>query len=271
MDDTSNTTSTSAFPSSSNSTTINFDKKLKKPKAETGNSDDEAEEKWLQALENGKLEEIDSELKSMKDPRLMTARQRAVIEAKQAKVEQLQKFQAMLDAPKDPLAGEMVSEEFLEKKAQKAAKRKQLAEEKRDKEKKDTIKRLLKKADSRQKLKKLQKQKAQLIPKVSYRYTYEASSVSFPVETPPQSLGLDLSPKAVQYVNEVLCSNPGCAQVKKYQCSSNGFPVCSLQCYRQVVSLPPLSQLLDVANVSVNAEVASASEEFSPLKTQSAK
>lgn len=233
---------------------MSFDKKLKKPKAE-GNSDDEAEEKWLQALENGKLEEIDSELKSMKDPKLMTARQRAVIEAKQAKVEQLQKFHAMQEALKDQLASEVLSDEILEKKAQKAAKRKQLAEEKRDKEKKDTIKRLLKKADSRQKLKKLQKQKAQLIPKVSYRFTSEGVTVSFPVETPPQSLGLDLTPKAVQYPAGVLCSNPGCTQVKKYQCSSNGFPVCSLNCYRQVVSLPPLSQLLDAANVSVSSDV----------------
>ena len=254
MDDTSNTTSTSAFPPFPSPAAMTFDKKLKKPKTE-GNSDDEAEEKWLQALENGKLEEIDSELKSMKDPKLMTARQRAVIEAKQAKVEQLQKFHAMQEALKDQLASEVLSDEILEKKAQKAAKRKQLAEEKRDKEKKDTIKRLLKKADSRQKLKKLQKQKAQLIPKVAYRFTSEGATVSFPAETPPQSLGLDLTPKVVQYPTEILCSNPGCTQVKKYQCSSNGFPVCSLNCYRQVVSLPPLSQLLDVANVSVNAEV----------------
>lgn len=74
--------------------------------------------------------------------------------------------QALHEAWKDQAAAEQLSSEVLEKRAQKAAKRRRLAEEKRDKEKKDTIKRLLKKADSRQKTKKLQRIKAQMAAKV---------------------------------------------------------------------------------------------------------
>lgn len=40
------------------------------------------EERWLDAIESGKLEEVDDELKKIKpkDPKLMTARQRAMYE-----------------------------------------------------------------------------------------------------------------------------------------------------------------------------------------------
>ena len=40
------------------------------------------EERWLEAIESGKLEEVDDELKKIKpkDPKLMTARQRAMYE-----------------------------------------------------------------------------------------------------------------------------------------------------------------------------------------------
>ena len=48
------------------------------------NSDSEfdEEEKWLNAVESGNygsLDQIDSELKNFKDPKLMTARQRAMV------------------------------------------------------------------------------------------------------------------------------------------------------------------------------------------------
>ena len=45
-------------------------------------TDYDEEEKWLNAVESGdhgKLEKIDSELKNIKDPKLMTARQRAML------------------------------------------------------------------------------------------------------------------------------------------------------------------------------------------------
>ena len=45
-------------------------------------SEYDEEEKWLNAVESGdhsRLDKIDSELKNIKDPKLMTARQRAMI------------------------------------------------------------------------------------------------------------------------------------------------------------------------------------------------
>ncbi|KAB7503029.1 hypothetical protein Anas_12629 [Armadillidium nasatum] len=52
--------------------------KRKKDGGKAGDEDtDSEEERWLDAIESGKLEEVDDELKRMKNPRLMTARQRA--------------------------------------------------------------------------------------------------------------------------------------------------------------------------------------------------
>lgn len=56
-------------------------KKSGKKKDGKGEDDtDSEEERWLDAIESGKLEEVDDELKRMKNPRLMTARQRAMLE-----------------------------------------------------------------------------------------------------------------------------------------------------------------------------------------------
>lgn len=49
----------------------------RRKRRESGSSD---EERWLTAIESGKLEDVDDELKKIKpkDPSLMTARQRAI-------------------------------------------------------------------------------------------------------------------------------------------------------------------------------------------------
>lgn len=56
-------------------------KKVKNSKEDQGSSD---EERWLKAIETGKLDEVDDELKKItkKDPKLMTARQRAMFDRK---------------------------------------------------------------------------------------------------------------------------------------------------------------------------------------------
>lgn len=56
-------------------------KKVKSSKDDPGSSD---EERWLKAIETGKLDEVDDELKKItkKDPKLMTARQRAMFDRK---------------------------------------------------------------------------------------------------------------------------------------------------------------------------------------------
>lgn len=64
------TTNTSNANPNTNST-------KKRKKRDSGSSD---EERWLTAIESGKLEDVDDELKKIKpkDPALMTARQRAM-------------------------------------------------------------------------------------------------------------------------------------------------------------------------------------------------
>lgn len=56
-------------------------KKVKNSKEDQGSSD---EERWLKAIETGKLDEVDDELKKItkKDPKMMTARQRAMFDRK---------------------------------------------------------------------------------------------------------------------------------------------------------------------------------------------
>ena len=50
-----------------------------KDEEESGDSDRDEEEKWLDAVESGNVENhVDSELRSIQDPKLMTARQRAL-------------------------------------------------------------------------------------------------------------------------------------------------------------------------------------------------
>ena len=48
----------------------------------------EDEDAWLEALEEGRLHEVDDELKRIKDPKLMTARQKALLESKTLKRKQ---------------------------------------------------------------------------------------------------------------------------------------------------------------------------------------
>lgn len=67
---------TKVVPSTSN-TNPNSTTNKKRKKRDSGSSD---EERWLTAIESGKLEDVDDELKKIKpkDPALMTARQRAM-------------------------------------------------------------------------------------------------------------------------------------------------------------------------------------------------
>ncbi|MPC31504.1 Glutamate carboxypeptidase 2 [Portunus trituberculatus] len=63
-----------------NKSSSNSKKSSKKKDGKGEDDTDSEEERWLDAIESGKLEEVDDELKRMKNPRLMTARQRAMME-----------------------------------------------------------------------------------------------------------------------------------------------------------------------------------------------
>lgn len=234
--------------------------KTAKKKKSTQQNDDTSsdEERWLNAIETGKLEEVDDELKKIKpkDPKLMTARQRAmyeknvgdnrdfsptktrksmpsttIVDGVQANVSS--SGQLLLALPnfkykekeKQPLTAE-----DLEKFKEKAQKRKALADEKREKDKKKTMERLLKKQDSKMvKSTKMRPIKQQL-PVVSYRNTADKITLSFPLHIEFPQPKLPIEPPKPKY-----CGIPGCKNVKRYSCSKTNIPLCSLECYKKNV------------------------------------
>lgn len=232
----------------------NGKKKKSTQHVDSGTSSDE--ERWLAAIETGKLEEVDDELKKIKpkDPKLMTARQRAMYEKNDGKdysptksrksmpsstmVDGVQaniscSGQLLLALPnfkhkekeKQPLTAEDI-----ERSKEKAQKRKALADEKREKDKKKTMERLLKKQDSKMvKSTKMRPVKQQL-PVISYRNSKDIITLSFPlnIEFPQRKPPIE-PPKPV------LCGITGCKNIKRYSCSKTNIPLCSLKCYKKNV------------------------------------
>ena len=127
----------------------------------------------------------------------------------------------------------VVSEEVQqEQRAIKSQKRKELELVKREEDKKKTMDRLLLKKDSKAtKLIKASSKKSQghNLPKWTYRITAEGATFSLPtgVDFPlsPSKLGTPPTP--------VKCSISDCQNVKRYNCSKTGQPLCSLACYRK--------------------------------------
>ncbi|XP_075553431.1 INO80 complex subunit B isoform X2 [Dermacentor variabilis] len=186
----------------------------------SSHSEDE-EEAWLEALESGRLEEVDDELRKMKDPTLMTARQRALLESKSKDKDE--------DGPVQVEPIKEMTEEMIQRRMQRAKKRKQQAEEKKEKDKKQTIERLLKKSESRLRASKKPAKKADT-PKVSLLRSSEAGTLlMFPAGL-PFPLAPAVAPR--EYPQKALCGIKGCPNPKKYSCSKTGVSLCSLECYK---------------------------------------
>ncbi|XP_033748210.1 INO80 complex subunit B-like [Pecten maximus] len=177
-------------------------------------SDEEKE--WLDALEKGELDDSGM-LKKSKDPKLLTARQRALIHGN--------KEEALLELPSGYKQVELTEEQQL-KRQQRAKKRRQQAHEKREKDKKLTLDRLLKKQDSKKKGKGSKKAN---IPR--FRYTNNQSGVAVSV---PIGFQLPFTAQAARPPKgKEPCSISGCKNIKKYSCSRTGVPLCSLACYKK--------------------------------------
>ncbi|KAK9752033.1 hypothetical protein QE152_g4636 [Popillia japonica] len=179
-------------PSTSNS---NNNKKRKK--RDSASSD---EERWLTAIESGKLEDVDDELKKIKpkDPALMTARQRAMYDrAGDGSPGSAPMLMSLPTGYKE----KVMTAEAIQKAAIKSQKRKQLADEKREKDKKKTMERLLKKQET--KLAKTTKVKFSKnnFPVILYRQSAEGTFIKFPctMEYPLQSDKVVVPPKPVYY------------------------------------------------------------------------
>lgn len=213
-------------PISSNSKSSATKKKRNKDKE--GVSSDE--ERWLDALESGKLEEMDDELKKIKpkDPKLMTARQRAMYErGSETTPAQNETLLALPSGYKE----KVMTAEAIQKAALKSQKRKQQADEKREKDKKKTMERILKKQETKTPKSANIKTNKDIPPLVSYKQTVEGTGLFFhnDIGFPLEAATAEDPPKPV------LCAM-GCGNLKKYSCAQTGVPLCSLQCYRKNIS-----------------------------------
>ncbi|KAJ8680115.1 hypothetical protein QAD02_015902 [Eretmocerus hayati] len=220
---------------------------------ESGTSSEE--ERWLDAIESGKLEEVDDELKKIKpkDPKLMTARQRAMFERK-TDAEPNSNIEQLMSLPLG-YKEKVLTAEAIQKAALKSQKRKQLADEKREKDKKKTMERLLKKQETKTSkiVPKTKTTARHQVPIITYRSTPEGSTISIPLnEVFPllsskvwvllhfllllqvlQVLINNLIQTFRQKTPEpVICGVSPCTNQKKYCCSKTGIPLCSLACYR---------------------------------------
>ncbi|XP_025422112.1 INO80 complex subunit B [Sipha flava] len=197
-------------------------KKVKSSKDDPGSSD---EERWLKAIETGKLDEVDDELKKItkKDPKMMTARQRAMFDRKTDNKEFTEELVALPSGYREKI----LTPEMLQKKAIKSQKRKQQADEKRENDKKRTMERLLKKHESKSKSNSKGRMAKKDVNNIVYISKDNNVSLLFPegMDFPLKSSTIKPPPA------QQMCGLDGCKNPKKYSCSRTGLPLCSLQCY----------------------------------------
>ncbi|XP_041840753.1 INO80 complex subunit B isoform X2 [Melanotaenia boesemani] len=177
------------------------------------------EERWLDALEKGELDD-NGELKKEIDESLLTARQRALLHKQQS--------QPLLELPMGYKEKEMTAE-MMQKREERARKRRLQAAKKAEENKNQTIERLTKTSKAKIKSLKEKKSKQTQCPMVRYCDSAQGIAVSFPtgVHTPAPA---PICPPPPAPVN---CGVDGCTNLKKYSCSKTGVPLCSLECYRR--------------------------------------
>ncbi|MGH0169202.1 UNVERIFIED_CONTAM: hypothetical protein FKN15_059512 [Acipenser sinensis] len=179
---------------------------------------EDEEEKWLDALEKGELDD-NGELKKEIDESLLTARQKALLHKQQS--------QPLLELPMGYKEKEM-TEEMMQKREERARKRRLQAAKKAEENKNQTIERLTKTNKAKIKTMRERKSKQSQCPMVRYIDSFKGTTISYPygVATPTVAKPCPL-PTAVP------CGVSGCLNVKKYSCSKTGIPLCSLECYKK--------------------------------------
>ncbi|XP_030387066.1 INO80 complex subunit B [Scaptodrosophila lebanonensis] len=209
----------------------------KKPKKRRNSDTSSDEERWLNAIETGKLDDVDEELKKIKDPKLMTARQRAMYERSQDAEPALAGFvEELIALPSGYREKEKPqTAEEIQKAALKSQKRKQQADERREKDKQKTMERLLKKQESgKQRIAARNKQSQKpAFPTLTYKNTLEGAYIIVPPHHEfPLQAQTARTPPPVQ-----LCGVAGCGNRKAYSCSKTNVALCSLICYKKNLAL----------------------------------
>ncbi|XP_017086723.2 INO80 complex subunit B isoform X2 [Drosophila eugracilis] len=202
--------------------------KVKKLRNSSTSSD---EERWLTAIETGKLEDVDEELKKIKDPKFMTARQRALYERTQDTdisgfVEKLIALPTGYKEREKPQTAEEIQKAIL-----KSQKRKLHADQRREKDKLKTMERLLKKQESTKHRSWIRNKplKTCLYPKITYISAIKGNYLIVPPgQEFPQMAKTNCTTPLLK-----LCHVNGCKNRKAYNCSTTKVPLCSLNCYRK--------------------------------------
>ncbi|KAL3046249.1 hypothetical protein OYC64_004288 [Pagothenia borchgrevinki] len=177
------------------------------------------EERWLEALEKGELDD-NGELKKEVDESLLTARQKALLHKQQT--------QPLLELPMGYKEKEMTAE-MMQKREERARKRRLQAAKKAEDSKNQTIERLTK--TSKAKIKSMRERKSKLSqsPMVRYRDNALGMNISFPSGVPAPTPAPPSAPPA----DPLTCGVTGCPNIKRYACSKSGVPLCSLECYKR--------------------------------------
>lgn len=120
----------------------------------------------------------------------------------------------------------VLTAEAIQKAQIKSQKRKQLADEKREKDKKKTMERLLKKQESKIGKGGKNRNIKTTVPLISYKNTVKGSTLTIP-------------PDCEFPFNAVKCADPPeiqrcalCETPKRYNCSRTNIPLCSFKCYK---------------------------------------
>ncbi|XP_068443833.1 INO80 complex subunit B isoform X2 [Clinocottus analis] len=181
------------------------------------------EERWLDALEKGELDD-NGELKKEVDESLLTARQKALLHKQQS--------QPLLELPMGYKEKEMTAE-MMQKREERARKRRLQAAKKAEDSKNQTIERLTKTSKAKIKSMRERKSRQNQCPMIRYSDCALGLAISFPSGVTAPAPTAPRPPPAAP----VNCGVTGCSNLKKYSCSKTGVPLCSLQCYRTNLQL----------------------------------
>lgn len=119
--------------------------------------------------------------------------------------------------------------EMMQKREERARKRRLQAAKKAEESKNQTIERLTK--TSKAKIKSMREKKSKQSQCLMVRYSDSARgmAISFPTGVPTPAPEPPRPPPPAP----VNCGVNGCPNIKKYCCSKTGVPLCSLECYKR--------------------------------------
>ncbi|XP_004634173.1 INO80 complex subunit B [Octodon degus] len=195
-----------------------------------GDQEEEEEQRWLDALEKGELDD-NGDLKKEINERLLTARQRALLQKARSQPSPMLPLPVPAGCPAPAL-----TEEMLLKREERARKRRLQAARRAEEHKNQTIERLTKTAApsgrggrGAARGERRGGRAAAPTPMVRYCSGAQGCTLSFPPGVPAPAA---VSQRTALAGPPPRCSVPGCPHPRRYACSRTGQALCSLQCYR---------------------------------------